>query len=104
MKIKDVRKILDIPGIEDYLANVFHLDLYEAGDRTIIYKCRLPNRHEIVIDMNSEESLILGKQELADILVNYKIEFFQWVEFNDLGKTVSAFMYRPHVEESEKNY
>jgi len=104
MTFKDVKKILDIPNIEDHLRTIFELDLYEVGDRTIIYKTTLPNNHKIVIDLNSDESLILGKQDLAEILTHYDIGFFDWKEYNDLDEAVSSFMYRPLVDESEKNY
>ena len=104
MEAKDVKKILDIPNIEDYLTDVFMLDLYEVGDKTIIYKTNLPNRHSISIDMHSDESLILGKLDLAEIIAHYKIGFLNWVEFNDLGNVVSNFMYRPLIYENRKNY
>jgi len=104
MDYKDVKQILDIPNIENYLRTVFELDLYEVGDRTIIYKVKLPNRHSIVIDLNSDETLILGSQDLAEILTHYDISFFDWKEYNDLDEAVGAFMYRPLINESEKNY
>jgi hypothetical protein len=104
MDIKDVKTILHIPNIENYLKNVFELDLYEVGDKTIVYSIDLPNNHHIVIDIISKESLIFGRQELAEILSHYEIDFLQWVEYNDLGNVVASFMYRPLVEEFEKNY
>lgn len=104
MEIQDVRKLLDIPEIEDYLQNRFVLELYEVGDRTIIYKCILPNRHSIVIDMISDESLIIGSLDLAEIIAHYKIAFLHFVLINDLGNTITSYMYRPCIGDEEKDF
>jgi len=104
MNCKDVKKILDIPNIEDYLRTKFELDLYEVGDKTILYKYALPNKHTIWLELHSNETLIFGKLDLAGIIAHYDIGFFEWSEVNDLDDCISAFWYRPLIKESEKNY
>lgn len=104
MDIKDVNEILDIPDIENYLRTVFILELYETKDRTIIYSCKLPNNHEIVIDIGSEETLIMGCLDLAEIIVHYDIWYFHWTELNDLDEVISSYHYRPLVNDSDKEY
>lgn len=104
MKPIDVKKILDIPNIENYIKYLFELDLYERGDRTIFYKCYLENLYEIRIEIVSNESLIIGELDLAEILAHYEIGFFQWTIKDDLGNTKESYMYRPNIDESKKNY
>jgi len=104
MKTKDVKNILDIPNIENYLEKVFELNLYDVGDKTIIYEYKKRNKHTITIDVISDEKLIIGKQDLASVIAHYKIVFLHWNETNDIGNDVSSFSYRPLIDEVDKNY
>lgn len=104
MKTKDVKKVLDIPEIENYLQNIFTLELYEVGDRTIIYKSVLPNYHTISIEIISDEKLIEGKLDLAGIIAHYDILFFQWTTRNDLGQSISSYWYRPAINDRDRDF
>lgn len=104
METKDVRKVLDIPDIEDYLQTVFTLVLYEVGDRNIIYEAELPNNYRIMVDIISNETLIEGKFDLAEIISHYNIGFLQWDMYNDLDIRISSYMYRPLVHDCDKDF
>lgn len=104
MEIKDVKTILDIPNIENYLTDFFTLELYERGDRTAFYKCDLPNRHTLRIEIGTEESVIEGRLDLAAMLAHYDSQYFQFVERNDLDEIIAAYHYRPLIDEANKNY
>lgn len=105
--MKDVKNILDIPNIEDYLEVDFHLKIYEVGDKTIIYGSDwgFDGEHTIEIEMISNETLIEGYLDLAEMIAHYDdIGFFQFVIYNQDDDIVQAHMYRPHIKESEKQY
>lgn len=106
METLDVNKITDIPGIERYLSYEFELVIYERSDKTAIYRCYLENLHEIKVEIITDETLILGNEQLVDIMVHYDglIGYFFWVVKDDLGNTISAYHYRPNVSESQKTY
>ena len=104
MIFKDVKKILDIPNIEDYLTNEFELLLFDVVDRLVIFTCDLPNGDEINLEIMSDELLIEGKDDLAGILTHYDVAFLQWIVYNDLEEMPTAFMYRPLVDEVSKDY
>lgn len=104
MKTKDVKKVLDIPRIEDYLQTVFDLVLYEVGDRTVIYESILPNNHMISIEIISDEKLIEGRLDLAEMIAHYNLGFFQWSVFNDLDVCISSYMYRPKKSDCNKDF
>jgi hypothetical protein len=100
----DIKKITDIPEIENYLEYLFQLKIYERGDKTIIYECHLNNLHRIEIDMISDESLIEGELELVQILTHYEIAYFHWILFDDLDNKIQDYQYRPLVDDSQKNF
>lgn len=104
IEVKDVKNIVDIPNIENYLDEFFNLVLYERGDRTTIYKKRLENNHTLTIEMITPDSLIIGSIELAELITDYEIGYFQFTEHNDLGIPINCYVYRPKIKDSEKNY
>jgi hypothetical protein len=101
--IKDVKRITDIPGIEDYLTNVFTFICYDKGDQSVIYEFTVPGKKKITIDLSQPVyDFITGKILLIDIITDQTIEYFCWGE-RELGTTTS-YQYRPFVPENEKDY
>jgi hypothetical protein len=100
---KDVKRITDIPGIEDYLTNVFTFICYDKGDESVIYQFTVPGKKTITIDLSQPVyDFITGKILLIDIITDQTIEYFCWSE-RELGTTIS-YQYRPFVPENEKDY
>jgi hypothetical protein len=105
MRFQEVRKILDIEDIENYLAFVFTLSMYDGGDNTVFYDCKVDDNYSIFINLITTEKLIVGDIDLADILTRYDIDYFEWILYDDYyDEAVSAFAFRPHIDEEEKNY
>ena len=98
----DVKEILDIPNIENYLDKTFRLDLYDVGDKTIIYEYELENDFRVIVDLISDETLIIGSFELADILIEYDIKYFEFTVVDNFDKIISSHHYRPLVDDKEK--
>ena len=107
METKDVKSILNIPNIEDYLQEDFHLVLYEVGDKTIIYESDwgFDGEHTISIDIISDETLIEGFLDLAEIIVHYDdVSYFKFIIRDQDEQVVQSHHYRPCIEESEKQH
>lgn len=103
---KDVKRITDIPGIEDYLTNVFTFICYDKSDESVIYQFILPGKKTITIDLSkSVHRYIMGIDLLIDIISETDIEYLSWTE-RELGsdEIIARYDYRPLAPENEKNY
>ena len=107
--MKDVKRITDIPGVEDYLNNVFTFLCYDKGDDSVIYQFTLPGRvrKTITIDLSKPEyKYIMGIELLIDIISDQTIEYLSWTEkvFGLQEDQITTYHYRPLVPENEKDY
>ena len=105
--MKDVKKISDIPGIENYLNNVFKFLCYDKGDGLVVYVFEEPGVKTVTLEVCKEEhKYIMGIDKLVNIIADEKeIQFLQWSEsdfFND--HPLGSYCYRPLVPEDQKDY
>lgn len=105
IEAKDVKNILDIPNIEDWLTESFELVFYDVGDKTQYYEVELPIEDQtfVRIDVISDESLINGVCELADILAQDNIHYFS-CSIGTIVENLETWDYRPLIPDNEKNF
>lgn len=107
MDILDVKTIIDIPGIEDYLSKKFTLDCYDAEDNIQCYTLEITKRTSITLELITDEPLIAGKQELAEILTQDPIYYASWslcIETGEIPEVETMYIYRPLVDNYKKNF
>ena len=107
MEVLDVKKITDIPGIEDYLDKTFSLSCYDRGDNTQIYTYEIDTLNSIVVEIISDEKLLTCKEFLADLINQDNVGYLSFSTYKgpEYGQTItSGYHFRPGVEEFEKNY
>ena len=102
-KMKDVRQITDIPEIENYLRFMFRLECYDVGDKTQIYRCDLSTSSFIIVELISDESLIEGIEELANLVTQENLHYFGFT-IRLMDEIVDSYHYRPLIDESKKDY
>ena len=102
--MKDVKNITDIPDIENLIYLQFSLELYETGDCLAIYKSKKDNGNTLTLEIITDESLILGHIDLAEIIAHYDIAYLELNEFDSNDVVVSEYMFRPLIDEELKNY
>ena len=101
----DVKKIEDIPRIEDFINLQFELDLYDIDNKICCYSSMYDEDTHARLDIivkNAE--CIEGSIILADLIVLEGVVFFDWIICDGMDNLISRHCYRPLVDESEKNY
>ena len=102
MKSIDVKQIIDIPNLEKFLDDCFHLMVYEVEDKLQIYR-NTPETIELTI--HSDENTIFQLSNLSDLITQDNIEYFSFSYIDAIkGEMLKSFAYRPLIPEKEKNY
>jgi len=102
---RDVKKITDIPGIENYLNNVFKFKCYDQSDGLAIFEFEEPGEKKISLEIHKEvHKYLFYIDKLIEIISDEEeIQYLQWTErdfFED--KLLRSFCYRPLVSDDEK--
>ena len=93
--IIDVKRISDIPNIENYLDEYFCLDMYDKGDNTQFYELVLDNSDIITINIISDENLIENGIPLISIISQYNIYFLEFTYESNVSSV--SYCYRPLI-------
>lgn len=107
MEVLDVKNIMDIPEIEDYLSKEFTLDCYDSEDNIQCYTYPLTETTAINLEIISDEPLICGIQELAEILTQEPIYYVGWatcIEAGEIAEILTMYHYRPMMDNKDKTF
>tara|TARA_R110002020_G_scaffold27_1_gene259 strand:- start:256 stop:624 length:369 start_codon:yes stop_codon:yes gene_type:complete len=122
MDRKDVDNILDIPDIEQFLDNVFTLNIYDFGDKVLYYEYLAPLNGvscQIAISLDKNPYSIEGKTKLSDLLIIDDVGMIDYTtgimshsfydsEFgcfmSDFSETFQRYWYRPFLNKEEREY
>ena len=112
---KDVKSIMDIPRIEDYIDYLFEFEVYDVIDNLVMYTCNT-EVYRVTVEIHCKETLFEKEVCLVDLINFEGIDFLQWNVYhqdifsgefrnNVYDEDLHCFYtYRPLVDESEKDY
>lgn len=101
----DLKSIYDIPNIEEYTDVIFNFSFANIRDETFGYEyLDVFRKQKISVEIIASVSTVFNKDKLHDILFNDDVFYVSWTVEEMLLPIKKTYVYRPLVDESQKNY
>ncbi len=94
--MKDVKKIIDIPDIEEYRDLNFVFDFYVQEDKTQGYTAQISEDCEITVEIISDENTFFRDNDLDSLVTQNRIYYFSLCKYV-CKEALEVYSYRPLV-------